>query len=149
MKDISSSLVRLLRQGYCTPQIARIAKHLKEPSTTIHYNIKKLEREGKTKAYKAVLDPKKINEGFCTLALIKLSPNQYLNPEKIGNELAKHPEVESVDIVTGDFELAAKIRTKDQDAYYHFIRTVLAKEGIIKTTTLVSLKQIKSEFVMM
>ena len=50
MKDITGKLVNLFKSGFCTPQIARIAKKLKEPSTTIHYNIKKLEKEGDIKA---------------------------------------------------------------------------------------------------
>ena len=49
MKDIKPKLIDLFKKGYCTPQIARIAKQIKEPSTTIHYNIKKLEKEGAIK----------------------------------------------------------------------------------------------------
>jgi len=45
MKDIAPKLVQLLKLGYCTPQISRLAKKLQEPSTTIHYNIKKLEKD--------------------------------------------------------------------------------------------------------
>ncbi len=147
MKDITTRLIKLFKEGYCTPQIARIARHIKEPSTTIHYNIKKLEKEGRIKAYKAVFDYKKIDEGFCAFALIKLSPQHYQDPEKISYQLAKHSEVESVDIITGDWEIILKIRVKDQDEYYLFIKNVLSKEGILKATTLTSLKQIKSEFI--
>ncbi|MEK6963478.1 MAG: hypothetical protein AABX70_03565 [Nanoarchaeota archaeon] len=65
MKDITPKIVELFHQGYATPQIARIAKKLGQPATTIHYNIKKLEKEA-IKAYKAVFDYKKIGQGFCT-----------------------------------------------------------------------------------
>ena len=44
MKNIEPKLISLFKEGYCTPQIARIARKIKEPSTTIHYNIKKLEK---------------------------------------------------------------------------------------------------------
>ena len=82
MKNIKEKLVNLFKTGYCTPQIARIAKKLKEPSTTIHYNIKKLEKEGAVRAYKAVFDYSKIGEGFCSYVLISLSPDEYGNPER-------------------------------------------------------------------
>ena len=39
MKDIQPKLIELFKEGNCTPQISVIAKKLKEPSTTIHYNI--------------------------------------------------------------------------------------------------------------
>jgi Lrp/AsnC family transcriptional regulator, regulator for asnA, asnC and gidA len=147
MKDITKKLIELFKSGYCTPQIARIAKKLKVPSTTIHYNIKKLEREKVIKTYKAVFNYKKIEHGFCTYVLTSLSPEEYADPEKIGEELAKHPEVESIDICTGEWELILKIRVKDQDEYYDFVKRVLSRKGIAKTKSLVSFKQIKSEFV--
>ncbi|MAF35477.1 hypothetical protein CMO91_06570, partial [Candidatus Woesearchaeota archaeon] len=121
MKDISSKLQRLLKEGYCTPQIARIAKKTHDPSTTIHYNIKKLEKEGKILTYKAVFDYGKIDEGFCSFVLVTLSSETYGDPEKIAKKIALHPEVESCDIITGDWELIVKIRTKDQNEYYQFI----------------------------
>lgn len=147
MKDIQPRLIDAFKKGYCTPQIARVAKKLKEPSTTIHYNIKKLEKEGAIKAYKAVFDYKKINEGFCAFVLISLSPDEYGNPEKIGKELAKHPEIESVDIATGDWEMVVKVRAKDQDAYYELVKNVISRKGVTKIKTLTSLKQLKTEFV--
>lgn len=147
MKDIRQRLINLFKKGYCTPQIARIAKNLKEPSTTLHYNIKRLEQEGAIKAYKAVFDYKKIDEGFCTFVLISLSPDKYGNPEEIGNELAKHPKIESVDICTGDWEMVLKVRTKDQDEYYELLKNVISQKGVIKIKSLTSLKQLKTEFV--
>jgi len=147
MKNIAEKLVKLFKEGNCTPQIARIAKKLKEPSTTIHYNIKKLEKEGAIKTYKAVFDYKKIDEGFCVFVLINISPDEYGNPENIGKELAKHPQVESVDICTGNWEMILKVRVKDQDAYYNLVKNVISRKGINKIVSLTSLKQLKTEFV--
>jgi Lrp/AsnC family transcriptional regulator, leucine-responsive regulatory protein len=147
MKNISSKLITLFKSGYCTPQIARVAKKLKEPSTTIHYNIKKLEKNETIRAYKAVFDYKKIDQGFCNYALVNLSPDEYGDPEKIGEALAKDPHVESIDICTGDWELVVKIRVKDQDEYYNFIKHLISKRGIIKIKSLTAFKQIKTEFI--
>jgi DNA-binding Lrp family transcriptional regulator len=148
MKDIKPKLIRLFKEGYCTPQIGRIAREIDEPSTTIHYNIKKLESEGAIKTYKAVFDYRKIGEGFCAFVLIALSSDEYGNPERIANSLAKQNEVESVDILAGDWELLVKIRTRDQDEYYQFLKEVISKEkGIENTNSIISLKQVKTEFV--
>jgi len=147
MKDIQPKLIGLLKEGSCTPLISQIAKKLKEPSTTIHYNIKKLEHEGAIKTYKAVFDYAKIGEGFCTFILINLSSDEYGNPEKIAKDLAKHPQFESVDICTGNWEIVGKVRVKDQNEYYDFIKNVVSRKGITKITSLVSFKQMKTEFV--
>ena len=149
MKNIKPKLIRLFKEGYCTPQIARIAKTIDEPSATIHYNIKKLESEEAIKTYKAVFDYKKIDEGFCAYVLIALSPSEYRTPERMARNLSKHKEVESVDLLAGDWELIVKVRTKDQNEYYDFLRKVISpEEGLQKTKSMISLKQIKTEFVL-
>ena len=148
MKDIRPKLIRLFKEGYCTPQIGRIAIEIDEPSTTIHYNIKKLEKEGVIRTYKAVFDYKKINEGFCAFVLVALSSREFADPERIAENLARHSEVESIDIVAGDWELIVKIRAKDQDVYFQFLKNVISKEkGIENTNSIISLKQVKTEFV--
>lgn len=147
MKDITKNLIKLFKTGYCTPQIARIAKKLKVPSTTIHYNIKKLEKEGAIRSYGAVFDFKKIEEGHCTYLLINLIPGKYGDPEEATKELAKHPSVESIDIITGEYELIAKLRSKDIDEYYAFVKTAVKNYGFGKVVSLTSLKQVKSEFI--
>ena len=147
MKDIRPKLIELFKKGFCTPQISKIAKKIREPSTTIHYNIKKLEKEEAVKAYKAVFDYKKIGEGHCTYILITLVQEKYGNPEEVANLLAKDPRIESIDIVTGDYELLVKLRTKDIDEYYEFIKHSINKYGFAKTMSLTSLKQVKTEFV--
>jgi DNA-binding Lrp family transcriptional regulator len=78
-----------------------------------------------------------------------LSPSEYGTPERLAGRLAKCPEVGSVDLVTGDWDLIVKVRTRDQDEYYNFLRNVISgEEGLQKTTSMISLKQIKSEFVL-
>jgi len=57
--------------------------------------------------------------------------------------------VESVDILAGDWERIIKVRAKeDQDEYYQFLKNAVSKEkGIENTNSLISLKQVKTEFV--
>ncbi len=149
MKNIRPKLVKLFKEGYCTPQIAKIAREIREPSTTIHYNIKKLEKEGAIRTYKAVFEYKKIDEGFCVYLFIKLTAKAGAYPDKITIEFARYEEVESADLLAGEWDVVLKIRTKDQDEYYDLLKTILAREGVEKSTSLISLKQIKTEFVLL
>ena len=147
MKNITLKLIKLFKEGYCTPQIAKIAKKIKEPATTIHYNIKKLEKEGAIKTYKAVFDYEKIDEGFCAYVFVKLTSKAGADPDKILGEFARYEKVESADILAGEWDIILKIRSKNQDEYYKVLKNVLAREGIEKTTSFISLKQFKTEFV--
>jgi len=55
-----------------------------------------------------------------------------------------------VDILAGDWELIVKVRTSDQDKYFEFLKKVISVEkGIEKTNSIVSLKQVKTEFVLL
>ena len=147
MKDIKPKLIDLFKGGYCTPQISKIAKKIKEPSTTIHYNIKKLEEEGIIKTYKAVFDYKKIGQGHCNYVFINIAQEDYGSPEEIAKKLAKDNRVESIDICTGDNELLVKLRTKDTQEYYKWVKEKVKKYNFRKIKSITSLKQIKSEFV--
>jgi len=146
MKNIRKDIVELLKTGYCAPRIVELAKRLKEPSTTIHYNIKQMESKHVIKGYKAVFDYNEIDEGFCSYVLLNLSPEEYANPERIGKELTGLSQIESIDIISGGWEMLIKVRTKDVNEYYQFVKNVLSKKGIAKVTSLTSLKQLKTEF---
>ena len=138
MKNIKQTLIDLFKSGYCTPQISVIAKKLKQPSTTLHYNIKQLEKEGAIKTYKAVFDYKKIDEGHCTYIFVNLSPENYGDPEKVAREIAKDNRVESIDVCTGENELLIKLRTKDIDEYYETIKQWVQKFKFVKTSSVTS-----------
>jgi len=85
-------------------------------------------------------------EGFCALVLVALSPNVYRDPEKIARILARYREVESVDIVAGRWELILQIRTKNQDAFYDFLKKAISEEnGVAKTSSIISLKRVKPD----
>ncbi|MDH5374830.1 MAG: Lrp/AsnC family transcriptional regulator [Candidatus Bathyarchaeota archaeon] len=149
MKNIRPKLIRLFKVGYCTPQIARIAKTINEPSATLHYNIKKLENEGAIKTYKAVFDYEKIDEGFCVYLFIKLTAKAGADPDQIVGELARYEKVDSADIIAGEWDVVLKVRTKNQDEYYDVLKSILTREGIEKSTSVISLKQAKTEFVLL
>ena len=79
-----------------------------------------------------------------------MSSNEYADPERIARELARHKEVESIDILSGDWELIVKVRARDQDEYYEFLKKVISREkGIENTNSMISLKQVKTEFVLL
>lgn len=79
-----------------------------------------------------------------------MSSSEYADPERIAGELARHKEVESIDILSGDWELIVKVRARDQDEYYEFLKEVISREkGIENTSSIISLKQVKTEFVLL
>ncbi|MDH5375463.1 MAG: Lrp/AsnC family transcriptional regulator [Candidatus Bathyarchaeota archaeon] len=108
--------------------------------------MRSLEKEGAIKTYDAVFDYKKINERFCAFILVSSSLREHPDPGNVAEVLARHKEVESIDLVTEEWGLVIRVRTKDQDQYFNFLRNVLSRKGIQRTVSLTSLKQVKNEF---
>lgn len=79
--------------------------------------------------------------------LVNVSTDEYGKPERIVGKLAKYREIESVDILAGNWELILKVKAKDQDDCYKLLKRVLSRPSIEKSTSLTSLKQVKTEFV--
>ncbi len=152
MEDLKEQLVHeLLQKDSCSPKIGTIATRLEKPSSTLHYNLRKMEEEGKILGYKAVFNYKKINLGFCAYALIKLRSKVYHEDVnlmvQIAEKISKIEEVESVDVITGDWELIVKVRAKDQEDYFAIMQKITRGNDVAKYHSLISLKQVKSEHV--
>lgn len=133
----------------CSPKIADLASKLNIANSTIHYNIKKLEEQSKILGYKAVFNYKKVKRGFCAFALMKLDGKYYNDMDswnKFGKMLASNEDVESVDVVTGEWEFIVKIRAKDQDDYWVKLQNVIKDVPIIKVNSMISIRQLKSEY---
>ena len=149
MKNLEKPIIEELNVGSCAPAITKLARKLKQHGSTIHFNIKRMEKEGKILGYKAVFNGQKIEQGFTVFALVKLNDTTYKDPgftERIAKKIARHPEVESVDIMTGDWELLVKIRAKDQKDYFEAARRCIANEGVVKVHSMISLSSLKSEY---
>jgi len=85
-----------------------------------------------------------LGEELHAIVLVALSPSAYRDPQKTADRIAKYKEVESVDILAGNWDLALEVRAVTQEALYKFLKRIISKEGeIAKTNSLISLKRIK------
>ena len=85
-----------------------------------------------------------LDEELHALVLVALSPCAYRDPQKTADRLARCKEVESVDILAGNWDLALEVKTETQEELYDFLKRIVSKEGeIVKTNSLISLKRIK------
>jgi DNA-binding Lrp family transcriptional regulator len=85
-----------------------------------------------------------LDEELHAIVLVALSPSAYRDPQKTADRLAKYKEVESVDILSGNWNLVLEVKTETPEALCDFLKTTISKEGeIAKTNSLISLKRIK------
>ena len=136
-KDLN--ILNLLQKN-CRMTAKDIAKTIDSPVTTVFAKIKRMEKLGIVKDYKAVLDAQKLNRGTTAFILAsvsyRLKEGAVLSQRKIAKEIAKLPEVQEAHIITGDWDILIKVKEKDVGAIGKFVIDRLRMvEGIEKTLT--------------
>ncbi len=90
-------------------------------TTPVFERVKKLEKEGYIKKYKAILDAEKLDRGLMVFCNIRLKEHT----RKIGNQFVK--DILSLDEVTecynisGDYDFILKVLVKDMKHYQNFV----------------------------
>lgn len=133
-------ILRLLQKN-CKTTLKQLGKEISSPVTTVYAKIKRLEELGVIKAYKAVLDSKKLGRGATAFIFVSFS---YQTPERekplsqreLAQQISRFPDVQEVHIVTGDWDLIIKVKAQDVDAIGKFVIDKLRLvEGVEKTLT--------------
>jgi DNA-binding Lrp family transcriptional regulator len=117
-----------------------IARKINSPVTTVFAKIKRMEKMGVIKGYRAILDAKKLDRGTTAFILAsfsyRLKGEELLSQREIIKQIARFPEVQEVHIITGDWDILIKVREKDVDSIGDFVIDRLrAVKGIEKTLT--------------
>ncbi|MCD6106358.1 MAG: Lrp/AsnC family transcriptional regulator [Thermoplasmata archaeon] len=120
-----------------------IAKVLGIPTSTLHSRIKKLRSAEILKGFRAVLDPRSL--GLETLAIILVSVGKD-DQRAIARRIASLKGVQEVHIVTGEYDIIVKARTRNMS---HLSNLVLDRirniPGVEKTLTSVVFETIKED----
>ena len=116
-----------------------ISERIELPITTVFAKIKRMERLGIVKAYRAVLDAAKLNMGTTAFILASFAyrkGRRALSQRKVAKEIAEFLEVQEVHIISGDWDILMKVRARDVDAIGKFVVDKLRLvDGIEKTLT--------------
>lgn len=144
MDKIDKKILRELQLD-SDKKVYQIARKLNIPKSTVHNRIKKLEKLGIITRYKAIVDPKKLDKAVCALVHIVITSKQ--SAYQIAEKLKKMPNIEEIDILTGQFDIMAKVRLKNTEELSKFIfdsKTGLKTwPGIERTESMIILDAIK------
>jgi Lrp/AsnC family leucine-responsive transcriptional regulator len=130
-----------LVQRNCKLTARQIAGKINSPITTAFAKIKRMEKLGVIKEYKAILDSKKLNNDTTAFILASVSYRTKNNAvpisqRAIAKEIAKFSEVQEVHIITGDWDLIIKLKAENVDTIGEYVIDKLRLvKGIEKTLT--------------
>ena len=110
--------------------------------------IKKLEKIGLIKDYRAILNAQQLGQGL--LVFVKVSLAKSADPKNdyvaFESRLAPIPEVLECHMVSGDFDYLLKIRANDIQAYHALLNEcVLAHPSVRDSHSYIVLREIKEE----
>ncbi|WP_106794131.1 Lrp/AsnC family transcriptional regulator [Aquimarina sp. Aq78] len=137
-KTDRSILLLLQKDGKIT--IKEIAERLNLTTTPIFERVKKLEREGYIKSYKAILDRKKTGLQLMVFCNVTLNLHQTDYLKKFEKDIQQFPEVVECYHVAGMFDYLIKIYAEDMERYQDFLSNKLA--------SLENISKVQSSFVM-
>lgn len=124
--------------------VKEISRRIGSPVTTTHSRIKRLEKEGYIKHYRAILDPKKLGYKTTAYILVSFARSSGLDQREVAEEIARLPQVQEVHIITGDWDILVKVRVRDVEDLGGFILDRIRKiRGVEKTYTSVVLDTTK------
>jgi Lrp/AsnC family leucine-responsive transcriptional regulator len=103
-------------------------------ASAVHDRVRKLERQGVVRGYRAVIDPPAI--GLFVTALIEASPLDPQQPDDLPERIRGFPEVEDCLSVAGDANYVLKVRTKTTGDLEDLIRRLRERAGVRTKTTI-------------
>jgi DNA-binding Lrp family transcriptional regulator len=142
MDEIDEELLHEVDGG--TIKYTALARKLNAPLSTVHFRMKKMEKEGMIKCYKGEVDWKKAGFPLTAFIFVNIDVNLLKkigkSQEKLLRELLGTAYVREGYIITGDEDMLLKVIAKDSA---HLKDTLLnhidAKEGVVKTKTVIVL----------
>lgn len=135
-------------QNNCRKSLKEIASEVGIPMSTVHEKIKRFEKIGLIKSYRALIDEKKL--GFDVTAFIMASTSCVEGDKtfqsKLGETIASLPHVLEVHVISGDWDMLIKVKFKSLHDLGKFVtERIRTTSGIDKTMTLVSIDSIKED----
>lgn len=132
---MKSELLKLLSRNarYTSCELATM---LGKTEDEVNAEIKKLEKEGVIRGYKAVIDWEKLDGAYVS-AIIELNvvPKADLGFEEVAERVMSYPEVESVYLMSGVYDLNVVVKGKTLQDVARFVARELATIDSVTSTT--------------
>lgn len=150
MTKLEKNLLALLGEDarYTAEQLAVM---LGEEQAVIKKTVKELEKKGIIVKYSAIINTEKTGEDYVdALIEVKCTPQARSGFDAIAKEIYNLPEVKSVYLMSGTYDLCIQLESKTVRDVSLFVSERLSTiEGVIGTTTHFIMKQYKEGGVIM
>ncbi len=122
-----------------------LAEMLGSTEEQVIAEIRELERQGLIRGYKAVIDWDKLDSAYVSAIIeLKVTPKAGLGFEEVAAKVMKYPEVESVYLMSGVYDLNVVVKGKTFQEVAKFVSRELATiDSVTSTATHFVLRRYK------
>ncbi|MBI3014058.1 MAG: Lrp/AsnC family transcriptional regulator [Candidatus Tectomicrobia bacterium] len=124
-------------QDNCRISLRDIARSVGLSSPSVVERIRKLEKKGILRGYRAIVDARKVGKDITAFIGVSVS-----HPQQIGSfekEIEKVEDILECHHVTGDHTFMLKVKTENTSTLENLIRQIRSIEGVTRTLTSVVL----------
>lgn len=141
---MNTKLLKLLQKN-AKYSNADLAVMLGISEAEVAAQIESLEKEGLIRGYKAVIDWEKLDTSYVSALIeLKVSPQADYGFEEIAKRVMKYPEVESVYLMSGGFDLCVMVKSKTFQEVAMFVAKELSTiDAVVSTATHFVLRRYK------
>lgn len=143
LDDIDVEILKILQKD-CRVTLDQMSKMLNVPKSTLHYRIKRLEKQGVIEGYYAKINPAKLGKEYITVTLVRAryGPGYH---KKVGEKLAKLPGVWAVYFVLGETDFIVLTRSNSRETFMKTLEQMINSKEIERTSTMVVTEIIKED----
>ncbi|MDX1737577.1 MAG: Lrp/AsnC ligand binding domain-containing protein [Alphaproteobacteria bacterium] len=143
LDKIDRNILRALQQDGRISNVD-LAKAINLSPTPCLERVRRLEKNGYIKGYKAELDPNKLDQSLMVFVQVKLDHTTNDVFDELKNWVKRSPEVTECHMVAGGYDYLLKIRVKDMTAYRRMLGEELTSlRGVTTTSTYVVMEAVK------
>jgi len=141
LDDTDKAILRRLQQD-ARISFKEIAKEVGTSEATVFVRVKKLQKNGVIKAFRAIVNPESVGKQVTAFALVRAEPRSY---PKVLAQLQTFDDVCEVYDVTGAYYSIIKMRASTSEQLAKVLDKIGEIEGIVGTETVIVLRTIKEE----
>ena len=141
---MNMKLLKLLNKNART-SLEELATMTGREESEIQGEIQELESEGVIRGYKAVVDWERLDNTYVSAIIeLKVMPKAGLGFEEVARKVMKYPEVESVYLMSGGYDLSVVVKGKTFQGVAMFVAKELSTiENVTSTATHFVLRRYK------
>jgi|Deesub1362A_J573_1020465.scaffolds.fasta_scaffold03166_5 Lrp/AsnC family transcriptional regulator for asnA, asnC and gidA len=139
LDEVDKKILKMLMENSRTPY-TRIAEKVGMSEPAIKKRIDKLVKEGVITSFSVNVDPWKLGKNLIALVFINASPGKH---REVAEMISEIEEVVEVSIVTGQFDMMAKIVCENPKHFERTIKKIGSIPEVLKTESFVVIEQIE------